>query len=323
METNTNTLIAISLGLLVLLGIIHISIVVWVHKDASRRGLNAILWTIVVLFTGIPGWIIYLIARPPLPTAINLQQTPPNQIQPVQQQQQVPSSAPTRSTSPLVGCLVAIIAVLLLVIVVAIAVPLVHKKILQNREEVALEARMKQQQFEQKLADDKQEGVRQQAQPQSQQATAVATRDNPFVNSLGMKFVPVPGTKVLFCIWETRVTDFEAFVNATGHEATHEVYFFPIDPIGPSEIRGDNWRNPSFAQGPTHPVCCVSWDDANDFCDWLTKKEQADGRLGPSQKYRLPTDAEWTSAAGFRSGRRFPWGDDWPHRAVWQISIPV
>ena len=39
----------------------------------------------------------------------------------------------------------------------------------------------------------------------------------PWTNSLGMRFVPVTGTKVLFCIWDVRVKDFEAFVSATGH----------------------------------------------------------------------------------------------------------
>jgi hypothetical protein len=32
-------------------------------------------------------------------------------------------------------------------------------------------------------------------------ATPLASKEKPFVNSLGMKFVPVPGTDALFCIW--------------------------------------------------------------------------------------------------------------------------
>ncbi len=107
-----------------------------------------------------------------------------------------------------------------------------------------------------------------------------ATKDEPFVNSLGMKFVPVKGTKVLFSIWETRVRDFEAFVKDSGY----------------------NWiQSAGFEQTPEDPVVNVSWDDAKAFCAWLSKKE--------GREYRLPTDEEWDAAVG---KDKYPWGDDWP-----------
>jgi hypothetical protein len=37
-----------------------------------------------------------------------------------------------------------------------------------------------------------------------------------FTNSLGMKFVPVPGTKVMFCIHETRRKDYAVYAAASG-----------------------------------------------------------------------------------------------------------
>lgn len=127
-----------------------------------------------------------------------------------------------------------------------------------------------------------------------------------YENILGMKFVPVPGTAVLFCIWETRVQDFAAFVQATGYDATEGVYSLRQGNWGQY---GDSWKSPGFPQGDTHPVVGVNEADAKAFCAWLTKQERAAGRLAADQEYRLPTDAEWTAAAG---PDEFPWGKQWP-----------
>jgi len=150
--------------------------------------------------------------------------------------------------------------------------------------------------------------------PASQPSSVGPKLGEPWENFLGMKFVPVPGTNVLFCIWETRVQDFEAFVTATGHNA------------------GQGWRAPGtqsyaagFSQTPLHPVVNVSWNDAVAFCRWLTEKERGAGKLSPGQEFRLPTDAEWSLAVGLppESGATpeskdgkipnvYPWGTGYP-----------
>jgi formylglycine-generating enzyme required for sulfatase activity len=136
--------------------------------------------------------------------------------------------------------------------------------------------------------------------------TTTYTTDRPFTNTLGMKFVPVKGTGAAFCIWETRVKDYAAFAAAnTG-----------VD---------EGWNSPSFKQEGTHPVVNVSWNDANAFCAWLTKKELAEGKIKAGQKYRLPTDAEWSVAVGLGKEKGntpeeksqgikdvYPWGKEWP-----------
>jgi serine/threonine protein kinase/formylglycine-generating enzyme required for sulfatase activity len=124
----------------------------------------------------------------------------------------------------------------------------------------------------------------------------------PWINSQGVKFVPAGTEGVLFSVWDVRVKDYAAFVKETGHE----------------------WPKPGFAQTENDPAVMVSWDDAKAFCDWLTKKEQAEGRLNSNQAYRLPVDVEWSKAVGLNEPDAstprdrnvdvrnvFPWGIEW------------
>ena len=60
------------------------------------------------------------------------------------------------------------------------------------------------------------------------------------------------------------------------------------------EITGEN---PSRFQGADRPVDSVSWDDAVAFCEKLTARERAAGRLPGDYAYDLPTDAQWDQFA--------------------------
>jgi formylglycine-generating enzyme required for sulfatase activity len=162
---------------------------------------------------------------------------------------------------------------------------------------------------------------------------ASATKANPFINSLGMKFVPTveyksEGRKVQFCIWETRSRDYAAFVKEAGSTRPAAAasdaddwrsYQYKGVPVG----RGASER----AEDSLHPAANVSWDDAKAFCAWLTKKEQASGVIGSKDSYRLPTDVEWSYAVGIGAKEDaqaspeakdakipgvYPWGGDSP-----------
>jgi heme-degrading monooxygenase HmoA len=170
---------------------------------------------------------------------------------------------------------------------------------------------------------------------QEKMAEARRNTADSLVNSLGMKFARVPGTTVVFSVWDTRVQDFQAFVNDTHYDATrdmssgvngHQGATFLASYVQAHYQRlGNSWQNPGWTQGPADVVTGVSWQDAVAFCQWLTEKERRVGKIRPDQSYRLPTDAEWSMAVGVddqkeggrrgRSGKKtiFPLGNDTPN----------
>jgi formylglycine-generating enzyme required for sulfatase activity len=116
-----------------------------------------------------------------------------------------------------------------------------------------------------------------------------ALANAPFTNHLGMVFVSVAPGAPQFSRYKTRVRDFAAFAD------THPL------------LDGTNWLHPRYhgvtpvGDSPDCPVVNVSWADATAFCIWLTQTEQVSKQIGPREVYRLPTDAEWSLAAGLES----------------------
>ncbi|MEM9016564.1 MAG: SUMF1/EgtB/PvdO family nonheme iron enzyme [Verrucomicrobiota bacterium] len=121
-------------------------------------------------------------------------------------------------------------------------------------------------------------------------------------NSQRMTLRPVGD--LLVAEFETRVRDYRQFVTESG--------LFSMPPI-------------SLVQGLNHPIVGVTLAEAQAFCDWLTQKEQSLGLLRPWQRYRLPTDLEWSRLSGMeeetgatpeergRSGAlNYSWGTEWP-----------
>jgi serine/threonine protein kinase len=125
---------------------------------------------------------------------------------------------------------------------------------------------------------------------------------------------------------ELTIGQWKPFIAETGYvtdaEKKGEAVWTPHGGNGSGgSQKGASWRDPGFgfAIQDNHPVCCVSWNDARAFCEWLNKREQQAGHLPPGYKMRLPTEVEWEYAC--RAGRqtKFWWGD-WTDESVGRLN---
>ena len=140
--------------------------------------------------------------------------------------------------------------------------------------------------------------------PKAEAAKTPPKRAENSVNSLGMNFVKIGETE--FSVHLVTRKDFDTFATEKG-------------------LKSGAWRSPGFAQEPDHPVVNVTWKEADAFCKWLTERERKTGTLSSEESYRLPSDLEWSRAAGLppETGATpeerdlgvdgvFPWGGEWP-----------
>ena len=118
-----------------------------------------------------------------------------------------------------------------------------------------------------------------------------------YTNSIGMEFVLIPSGN--FMMGADKNLEGVHRAETPRHRVTISKAFY----LGKFEVTQSQWvavmgHNPSSLEVPSNPVDTVSWDDARYFVGKLNQMEGTD-------RYRLPTEAEWEYAA--RAGTENPY----------------
>ena len=139
------------------------------------------------------------------------------------------------------------------------------------------------------------------------------TRRRYVTNSLGMKLKLIPAGE-----FEMGSPASEA--DRDDDETQHHVKLSQPFYLGVHEVTQGQWQavmgttpwsgQDYVKEGADYPATYVSWEDAVKFCEELTKRERAAGRLRADQEYRLPTEAQWEYACRGGTSTAYSFGDD-------------
>ena len=116
-------------------------------------------------------------------------------------------------------------------------------------------------------------------------------------NSIDMKFALIPAGEFMMGSEE---------FNSSKPVHTVKIrtpFYLGINPVTQREWKAIMGNNPSEFNGNDLPVESVSWNEVQDFIKKLNEKEG-------TNKYRLPTEAEWEYAARAGTTTRYSFGDD-------------
>jgi formylglycine-generating enzyme required for sulfatase activity len=135
-------------------------------------------------------------------------------------------------------------------------------------------------------------------------STSTSTVDlgETFTNTIGMEFVLIPAGE--FEMGSPSDEEMRRSEEGPVHHVNLENAFY----MGRYEVTQKQWRaimgdNPSHFKGDDLPVETVSWDDVQKFIVMLNEKEG-------TNKYRLPSEAEWEYACRAGTTTRYSFGDD-------------
>jgi formylglycine-generating enzyme required for sulfatase activity len=125
----------------------------------------------------------------------------------------------------------------------------------------------------------------------------VHTEKKTVTNSIGMKFTLIPAGEFMM-----GSEDFD------WSKPVHTVNIRTPFYLGIYQVTQREWKaimgnNPSEFNGDDLPVEKVSWNEVQDFIKKLNEKEG-------TNKYRLPTEAEWEYSARAGTTTRYSFGDD-------------
>ena len=105
-----------------------------------------------------------------------------------------------------------------------------------------------------------------------------------------------------FAVSKFEVTrgEFAQFVREAGHVAATNCSVW----VGTKSERvlAKSWQDTNYPQKDSHPVACISWNDAKAYVDWIVQKT--------SKPYRLLSEAEWEYSTRGGSTGKYSFGED-------------